>query len=225
MLSNTTAQSTAGPFAQNPIININQNLQMNQRYFVLIDTTQESIAPTFRQNPIFNTWLNSYDTLAEALEFIVGIRPAQSLNIFVARDNILDNVQLPGTNGPMRTLIETFCGLNTIQHVTILCPTTNIELEQQIHGLITDLRLLNNPVSINGLHMCLCTTGIQHLTEQISYRISTGEIQLIGNLRRNIGELMEYCKDAMNDQNRMLDTVEEAHSNRPGAEPSESTND
>jgi hypothetical protein len=192
---------------------------MTQRQLVLIDATQESIARSFAQNPIFQTWLNCYDDIEEALKFINRITLPYSINVFVARDNIIDEVQLPGTNGPTRRLLQIFCDLETILHVTILCPDSDTDLEQVIRGHIISPRMLNDPVSKNDLQIYICTEGIKYLNEQI-WRTSTNEIHLMSNLRKNLYELMEYLNKLMNDQKPMLDAIEEKYSNKPGEEPS-----
>jgi hypothetical protein len=192
---------------------------MTQRQLVLIDATQESIARSFAQNPIFQTWLNCYDDIEEALKFINRITLPYTINVFVARDNVIDEVQLPGTNGPTRPLLEIFCDLETILHVTILCPDSDTDLEQVIRGHIISPRMLKDPVSKNNLHSYICTEGIQYLNEQIE-RARTNEIHLMSNLRQNLDELMKYFIKVIDDRKPILDAIEEKYSNKPGEEPS-----
>jgi hypothetical protein len=193
---------------------------MAQRHFVFIDATRESLARSFAENPIFQTWLHSYDNIQEALEFINGINLPYSIDIYVARDNILDEVLPSGTNGPIRTLLRTFCDLRTILHVTIFCPNLNTDLVQQARSIITDPRMLKDAISIMNLHSNICKEGIQYWGEEITRCIRTNEIHLISNLQRNIDELMEYSNRITNDRRKMIDTMEEAHSNKLGEEPS-----
>jgi hypothetical protein len=192
---------------------------MALRHFIFLDATQESQAPFFAERPIFQTWLRSYNNVPEALQSISKITLPYSIQVYMARDNILDDGLPSDANGPMRTLIETFCGLRTIQHVSIFCPTVNTDLEQQIRSIIPDPRLIKNVISAIDLHCYMCTEGITYFREEIRRCRCTKDVHLIPNFQRNIDELMEYLQRVTNDQRPILDALVEERSNQPGEQP------
>ena len=193
---------------------------MNQRRIILIDATPESIVPTYTQNPLFQTWLDCFDNMGRALEFIAEPRPPYCLDVFLARDHIEDDVQLPGTNDPAVPILELFCGLNTILHVTILCPDDDTDLERIMRGLITDPRMLKDPVAQTNIPSYICQQGMQYLQEKNVYHVNNNEVHLTENIQRDIDELYNYLRDILNDQDRRLRALQEAFSNKPGEEPS-----
>jgi hypothetical protein len=191
-----------------------------RRRHIFIDATLESQAPVFHQNGIFNTWLHSYDNVPDALRSIREITLPYSTQVYVARDNILDNVPPLNPNDPTRTLLDTLCDLQTVQNVSVFCPTINTDIEPQIRSILPDKRLLRDVVSVINLHGYMCREGIQYFKEEIGHCIVRNEIHLISNLIQNVDDLMEYSRRVREDQKRRLDALQEEYSNKPGEEPS-----
>ena len=194
-------------------------LQVARRTFILIDATQESQAPFFAQNPAFQTWLKSYNNIPEALQCITQIPLALSIQVYVARDNILDDGLPSPINSQIRNLLDTLCDIESVRHITILCPTISTDLEEQIRSNMSNPRTLKDVVSIINLHSHMCKEGIQYFQEEQSYCIASPEMNLLPNLQRNMDVLMACWMKAMSDQKKVIDALQEAHSNKPGDEP------
>jgi len=192
---------------------------MAEKYFIFLDATLESQARFFAETPVFQTWLHSYNNIADALQFISQIPLQNSIQIYMPRDNILDDGLPSDTNGQTRTIIETFCDLRTIRHVSVFSPNINTELEQQIPTIISDRRLIRDVISVTDLHPYMCREGIQWFNEEISRCISKNEAHLIPNLQRNIDELMEYLKKTIDDRKPLLEALVEERSNQLSQQP------
>jgi hypothetical protein len=190
------------------------------RHHIFIDATLESQAPFFHQNGTFNTWLHSYDNVPDALQSIKELAVPYSILVYVARDNILDDVPPLNPNDRTRTLLDTLCDIQTVQHVSVLCPTINTDIEPQIRSILADKRLLRDVVSVINLHGYMCREGIRHFEGQITRYIDRNEIHLISNLIQNLDDLMEYSRRVLDDQKRRLDALQEEYSNKQGEEPS-----
>jgi len=192
---------------------------MDRRSFIFLDATLESHAPFFAESPIFKTWLTSYNNIPDALQFISQKTLPYSIQVYIAKDNILDDGLPSDINGQTRTIIETFCDLKTIQCFSVFAPTVNTDLEQQIRSIISQPRALKDVISVIDLHAYMCREGINYLTEERRRYISTNDVHLIPNLQQNIDELMEYLERVMNDRKKIIDTLIEARSNQPGEQP------
>lgn len=193
---------------------------MESKYIVFVDATFESHVPFFRQSNLFNSWLQTFDNMSEFLRFIKQITKPYSLEIYIARDHILDDGLPTSNNGPAQTLIETFCRLKTVQHVSIVLPELNDDLEQQYARLIPDPRLIKDIISTVNLHSSMCSRGINHLQQEIIRCQQNQEIHLIENLIQNIDDLKDYLGEIINDQKRRLEPVQEAYSNKSSEEVS-----
>ncbi len=170
------------------------------RHHIFLDATLESQAPFLHENGMFNIWLHAYNNVPDALRSIREITLPYSTQVYVARDNILDNVPPLNPNDPTRTLLDTLCDLQTVRHVSVFCPTTNTDIETQIRSILADKRLLRDVVSVINLHGYMCREGIRHFEEQIDRYTQRNETHLISNLRQNIDDLTEYSRRVMNDQ-------------------------
>ena len=193
---------------------------MSDRHFIFIDATTESHAPFFAQSPLFQPWLHSYGNVQQALEYISQIRPPYDVEVYLARDNILDDVPSSDTNGPTRTLLQTLCDSTAILHVCIFCPEINTDLLNQFRKVIPNPRLIKEVLSAVNLHTYICTEGISHFNSQITRLLGTEEIHLIPNLVRIRDELMAYLKRLLDNQKQKIDDMVEAHSNKPSEESS-----
>lgn len=192
---------------------------MARRHYIFLDATLESQAPFFAQSPIFQPWLRSYNNIPEALEIISQITLPNSIEIYMPRDNILDDGLPPNPNAQTRTLIETVCDLRTVDHVSIFSPAINTDLEQQIRNIIPERRLIKTVISVINLHSYMCLEGVTHFQNEIAHCMSTKEFHLIENFEQNIKDLMEYLKQIIKDRKKVLETMEEEYSNKPGEEP------
>ena len=186
---------------------------MSQRHFVLIDATLKSQGPFFAQNPMFKTWLHSFTNISEALQYISEISSPYSIEVYMASDHMSGD-GLPDTNGQKRTLIQTFCDLQTIRHVSIFVSTINVDLDHQILTLIPQSSSLKNVVSVANLQHYMCTEGIYYFTEQIHYRIGTNDVHLIPNLQGHRNELMKYLEHIINGQNKVVEALTNVSSNQ-----------
>ena len=179
----------------------------------MIDATLGSQAPFFAQNSMFKTWLRSFNNIPEALQYISEITVPSSIEVYMASDHILDD-GLTDASGQKRTLIQTFCDLQTIRHVSIFVPAISVELDHQILTLIPQPRSLKNVVSVANLHHYMCTEGIYYFTEEIHYRIGANDVHLIPNLQEHRNELMKYLEHVINGQNKMIEVLTNAPSNQ-----------
>jgi len=194
--------------------------KMARRHLILLDATLESHAPFFTESPIFQRWLHSYNNIPDALNFISQINLPHRIEVYISRDNILDNGLALDTDGQMRNLIQTFNDLQTILHVSIFVPTLNTDLEQQIRNMIPQPRLLKDIISVVDLHSRMCTVGINYLTEEITRCIHTKDVNPMLNLQKGIEDLMEYLETIMNDRKKLIEALVEQRSNQLGQEPS-----
>jgi hypothetical protein len=193
---------------------------MPDRYFILIDATPESQAPFFARSPVFQPWLRSVNNIPEALEFIRQIELPYSINVYLARDNTLDDGLPADTTGEIRTLIQTLCDLDSVLHLTVYCPEINTTLEQQFRSVIRSPRLIKAVISVVSLHAYMCREGISYFEEEQNRCLATNQAHLTRNLGENIDELMAYLKKLIQDRKKIHETLVEEHSNKPSEESS-----
>ncbi|CAF5093326.1 unnamed protein product, partial [Rotaria sp. Silwood1] len=160
-----------------------------------------------------------FNNVAEVLQFISQIRLPYSINVYLARDNILDDGLPSDINGQTRTLIRTLSDLQTVHLVTIFTPNISTDLLQQIRVITPSPRLIKGVISVIDLHGYMCIEGECHFQQEITRCMVTNEAHLIPNLIRNRDELSKYLEKIKKDRQRILDAVVEEHSNRPGEEP------
>lgn len=190
---------------------------MSSQHFVLLDATLESQATFFAKDSRFTCWLRSYDKISDALDFIATVTQQNSIEIYVARDNILDAVQLP--NNAPRQLIDIFSDSMTINHVTIFTPSINIDVERQIWSLIRDRRLIKKIIPVINLHGYMCTEGTQYFDSEINVAIRNRTTHLTRNLQQSSDDLLKYFNELKENQRRIIENMQEAHSNKPGEQP------
>lgn len=179
---------------------------MSQRHFVLIDATLESQAPFFAQSSMFKTWLHSFNNIPEALQYISEIAAPYSIEVHMASDHILDD-GLTDASGQQRTVIQTFCDLQTIRNISIFMPVTGVDLDHQIFTLIRSSKSIKNVVSVANLHHYMCTEGIHYFTEEIQHRIGTNDVHIVPDLQGHRNELMKYLEHIIDRQNKTIEAL------------------
>lgn len=193
---------------------------MTSKYLLFVDATLESHAPFYNQSNLFNSWLRSYNDISEFLQFINPITEPYCIEIIIARDNIFD-VGLPlSNNTQIPTLIEMFCQLKTVKHVSIFHSELNNDLERQFAKVISDPRLIKTTISLVDLRAYMCCEGINYLEAEITRCQSRNEIHLIDNLQKNIDDLKDYLGALIDNRRQQFLPVEEAYSNKPGEQAS-----
>lgn len=188
----------------------------NEQNFVLIDATLESHANFFAESPIFQPWLHSYNNIPDALTFIDQIRLECSIDVYIARDNILDDVLSSQASNQTRPLIQVLNDLETIHSVVVFTPTMNTEdSKPHIRSVINDPRLLRKVISVVSLRRFMCTEGINYYDQRIDNCVAKKETHLIEIFLQNRNDLWSYQKQLKEDQERKLEALQEEHSNKP----------
>jgi hypothetical protein len=193
---------------------------MALRTHILIDATPGSQVPLFDQNPVFQRWLHCFSTIDAALEFINKITRPYTIQVYLARDNLLDNVPSISINGPPRTLIQTLTDLITIHHVRVFCPTVDADSLQQILNATIDPRLMDPACSVIDLPCCICSNGITYFEQEITRNIFLQQENLLPNIQETIGQLMKYLQTSIDERRTLIENLEEARFNQLGQEAS-----
>lgn len=192
---------------------------MDRNYIVFIDTSSTSPVLTLTTNPLFNTWLHAFDNIPQALDFMTARPLPYATDVYVAKDDILENGLPQPNGGPMRTLLETFDDLRSIRHIVVFSSENVDAIHVQILSILNDKRLLKKTIRINDLQCHLCKAGIEYLQEVIEYYVDTEQTHLTDNLQQDIRGLEDQMRRHRDDQERRLRDLQEAHANRSGQQP------
>ena len=192
---------------------------MDRSYIVFIDTSPTSPVLTLTNNPLFNRWLHAFNNIPQALDFLIANSRPYATDVYVAKDDILENGLAQPNGGPMRTLLETFDHLQSIRHIVVFSSENVDEIHVQILSILNDKRLLKKTIRVNDLECHLCKAGIEYLQEVIDHYVETEQTHLTEDLQQNIRDLEGQLRRHRDDQERRLQDLQEAHTNRPGQQP------
>ena len=193
---------------------------MNRRRVVFIDTTPNSQALQFRENPLFNSWLQSFNNIPAALTFIQQNPSPYATDVYLAKDNILDDGLPEPLNGRMRTLIRTLDELQSIKHITVFTSDKPTDISVEIRCILSTQRTLEDVIPTDNLECHMCRKRMGYLQQSIDDYIDTEEAHLIDNILRDITDLHEHMGRLINNLRQRVDPILETHSNRPGQQPS-----
>lgn len=188
---------------------------MDRSFIVVIDTSSTPLMLALRADPLFNRWLNIFTNIPDALNFITARPLPYATDVYVAKDDILENGLPQPNGGPMRTLLETFDELQSIRNIVVFSSENIDTIHVQILSILTNKRLLKRTVRVNDLHCHLCKAGLEYLQEVIDYYLENEQMHLTEVLQQDMRALEDRLRRLRNDQEQRLNTVQKAYSNKP----------
>lgn len=193
---------------------------MDKKRIIFLDATPESKALQFKENPLFSLWLHCFNNISDGLKFIDQNPLSRGTDVYLARDNIYDNVSSESNASSMRPLLKLLEDLPAIRHVIIFSPPPIDDNEVEINTILDQSRVLDDVISIDNLQCHMCTKGIGYLQRLIEHHTKTEAVHLTENVMQNIIDLRKHLETLIDEQRQRLDPIQTEHSNKPGEQPS-----